>query len=180
MSKKTLRWILLSIGMILIILAFMIVVNCAHNGTNSFITDNTFDPITEAKGYNLWFFHLKPGQNVDIGSNIAQIEDTLSISFHQPKSRGLIQDTAIFHIHDDTLVKFIQNDISLYPYYPKDDSAIYIHGTVDFEQGGIYELSVSCMDTLDYESNLSRPVLFMLGDVPSQAIDVNIIIRRKR
>lgn len=125
-------------------------------------------------------FPLVPGQNVVIDSSIAMIDDTLSISFHQPKSRNVVQSNPVFHVHDDTIKKWIDNDVSLYRYYPKNDSSIWIHGIIELSYGGIYELSVSCVDTFNLESALSEPFLFMIGEPPSQPIDINLIIKRKR
>jgi len=139
-----------------------------------------FNPMTDAKGYMLHFFHI--ADTISISDSLAgYIGDTLSISWHQPKSDDSTgQPKPQFYNHDDTIRVWIPNDSTLYKYWwTGNDSSCWISKELEL-YGGSWELSVTCFDHADNISQYADPFQFKIHSIPGQPYEVNIIIKRKK
>ena len=138
-----------------------------------------FEPIIDAKGYMLNFFAID-GEIDTPDSLTALIGDTLTVSWHQPKSDDTVGVLLPqFSAHKDTVQLWIPNDSSLYKYYyTGNDSSIWVTRDVSL-YGSSWELSVTCLDLAGNVSQYSEPFRFRIKSIPGQPYEVNVIIKRK-
>jgi len=155
-------------------------INLAFGLFNETIAQD-YNPITDTKGYLLYFFHIN--ENISLPDSVKGFYgDTLSLSWHQPKTEDSIGlPKPQFYTHDDTVLKWIENDSSLYKYHwTGNDSSIWLKESVELYDG-CWELSIKCSDLADNFSQFSDPFQFeIVSYPPGQPYELNIIIKRKK
>lgn len=146
---------------------------------NNLSFSQTFEPMTDAAGYTLHFFAVD-GEIVIPDTLVASIEDTLVISWHQPKSDDTTGTPLPYFVsHKDTIELWIQNESTLYKYrHVGNDSSIWVTRDVEL-YGGYWELAITCTDLAGNESQYSEPFRFRIKSIPGQPYEVNVIIKRK-
>ncbi len=139
-----------------------------------------FEPMSDAKGYMLHFFLIDG--SVDLpDSVVAFTDDTLRISWHQPKRDDSIGvPLPSFYPHRDTVRVWIPNDSTLYKYfYAGNDSSCWYSQDVSLK-GGAWELAITCIDLAGNVSQYSEPFTFGVIAKPGQPYEINIILKRKQ
>ncbi len=119
-----------------------------------------FDPVTEIDHYNVFAFRITDDFVLDTtGWKRLILPDTIEVHFEQPKRKSnVFQDKPYFCPHSDTIFAVVENDSSIYKYISSgDDSAVFAMVEMDGFRSGLWEFSVTCVDTFGNISQYSLP-----------------------
>jgi hypothetical protein len=118
--------------------------------------------LPEIEGYNLYFVRLSEGQTLPQPQMTIKSDTTITIAWENGDSTTTPYISP--YVHAQTIVRWVDNTPGLWTGDTTDSSQ-----PVEFANG-IYELTCTAVDTLQYQTGHSQPYFFkvesMLAEIP--------------